>query len=191
MAQKFCNCIEVVENYQEAKKDNFKKWQMHHRLETHNSEGELRLIQLSREELKALDMYYNRPAEELIWLRLKEHTRIHSKGRKVSEAQKRKVSETLKGHKVSEETRLKIAQKLKGIRISEETKLKISKTLKGGNKTSFKKGHKFTAEQERKRIETSRKNMAIKVEIFNKHYKNIMTWNDFQTYYSKHKRDLL
>jgi hypothetical protein len=35
-------------------------------------------VNITVEELKALDMYYNRPAEELIWLRNKEHSKLHS-----------------------------------------------------------------------------------------------------------------
>ena len=51
---------------EKAKADNFIGWDRHHRLETHNSDGERRLVNLTVDELKALDMYYNRPAEELI-----------------------------------------------------------------------------------------------------------------------------
>ena len=69
--------IEQIENYQFAKKDNFDGWHIHHRLETHNSDGEKRLVNLSREELIALDMYYNRPANELIFLTASEHMKLH------------------------------------------------------------------------------------------------------------------
>ena len=68
---------EHVENYEKAKADNFIGWDRHHRLETHNSDGERRLVQLSKEELKALNMYYDRPAKELIWLTNSEHSKIH------------------------------------------------------------------------------------------------------------------
>ena len=78
----FCKELEKVENYEKAKVDNFIGWDRHHRLETHNSDGERRLVDLTAEELKALDMYYNRPAEELIWLRSSEHTKLHWKGKK-------------------------------------------------------------------------------------------------------------
>lgn len=69
--------IEQVENYQFAKKDNFDGWCIHHRLETHNSDGEKRLVNLSRDELIALDMYYNRPANELVFLTASEHMKLH------------------------------------------------------------------------------------------------------------------
>ena len=71
--------IEQIENYELAKKDNFDGWNIHHRLETHNSDGEKRLVNLSMDELIALDMYYNRPANELIFLTKSEHTRLHNK----------------------------------------------------------------------------------------------------------------
>lgn len=70
--------IEQIENYELAKKDNFKGWCIHHRLEIHNSDGEKRLVNLSREELIALDMYYNRPANELVFLTKSEHIKLHT-----------------------------------------------------------------------------------------------------------------
>lgn len=70
---------EAIENYELAKADNFEGWERHHRLETHNSDGVRRLVDLSIAELKALDMYYNRPPEELIWLRNSEHSKLHMK----------------------------------------------------------------------------------------------------------------
>lgn len=66
-----------IENYEKAKVDNFVGWARHHRLETHNSDGEKRLIDLTVYELKALDMYYNRPADELIWLKAGVHRTVH------------------------------------------------------------------------------------------------------------------
>lgn len=81
--QTFAYCIpeqiEQIENYQFAKKDNFDGWDIHHRLETHNTDGQRRLVNLSREELKALDMYYNRPASELVFLTKSEHSKLHKK----------------------------------------------------------------------------------------------------------------
>lgn len=70
--------IEQIENYELAKADNFNGWHIHHRLETHNSDGEKRLVNLSVEELIALEMYYNRPANELIFLTASEHRKLHN-----------------------------------------------------------------------------------------------------------------
>lgn len=69
--------IEQIENYELAEKDNFNGWDIHHRLETHNSDGQRRLVNISVAELIALDMYYNRPANELVFLTNSEHTKLH------------------------------------------------------------------------------------------------------------------
>ena len=78
--KRFCKEPEKIENYEKAKVDNFKGWQCHHRLETHNSDGERREVDITREELIALGMYYHRPAEELIFLPRSEHRSLHTKG---------------------------------------------------------------------------------------------------------------
>ena len=100
----YCSDIENVENYQKAKKDNFIGWRCHHRLETHNSDGERRLVDISYKELKALGMYYNRPASELIFLTSREHNALHTKGKQgywkgklFSEEAKKRMGEAKKG----------------------------------------------------------------------------------------------
>lgn len=90
--EKFCKDYENIENYEKAKADNFKGWDCHHRLETHNSDGERRLVDITVKELKALGMYFNRPSSELIFLTISEHSRL----RKVSEETKKKMSEAKK-----------------------------------------------------------------------------------------------
>ncbi len=74
-------------------------------------------------------------------------------GKKVSEEQKKKISETLKGHPFwggmsgkhhTEETKRKMRLVHKGIKLSEETKKKLSNVLKGihtSPRTEFKKGN--------------------------------------------------
>lgn len=124
-----CNDIENIENYEKAKADDFKGWVCHHRLETHNIDGERRLVDLTAEELIALDMYWHRPAEELIFLTKKEHNYLHfkgkspwNKGKHHSEESKRKMSEAHKGKSAywnigrhpSEETRKKLSEVHKG-----------------------------------------------------------------------------
>ena len=73
----FCTNNEKIENYKKAYADNFVNWERHHRLETHTSEGKKRLVQLTPEELKALDVYYNRPPEEMIYLTVQQHRKLH------------------------------------------------------------------------------------------------------------------
>ena len=130
--ERYCKEYENIENYQKALADNFVGWLCHHR----------KGVDIPREELKALGMYYDRPAEELIFLTLGEHRKLHKfseetknkiseakKGKCLSEEHKNKLSEAHKGHTVSEETRKKIAEAMKNM--SEEHKNKISEATKG------------------------------------------------------------
>ncbi|MCQ2087779.1 MAG: hypothetical protein MJZ37_06940 [Bacilli bacterium] len=63
-----------IENYEAAKKDNFVDWDIHHRLAMDLEGNEVN----SRDSLKRLDMYYNRPYFELIYLRHSEHRILHA-----------------------------------------------------------------------------------------------------------------
>ena len=131
----YCKDYTNIENYQKALADNFKGWCCHHRLETHNSDGERRLVDITAEELQALDMYYNRPSSELIFLTRIEHSSLH----KPSEETKKKMSLSKKGKYTgeknsfygkhhTEETRRKIGEANKNI--SEETRRKIGEASK-------------------------------------------------------------
>ena len=105
----FCRAPELIENYDKAIADTTQIWQCHHRLETHNSDGERRLVDISSAELIALGMYYDRPPEELIFLTSTEHHCLHSKGKHHSEEARRKMSKPK-----SEEHKRKISEALKG-----------------------------------------------------------------------------
>ena len=111
--KRYCSEIENVENYQKAKKDNFKGWHCHHRLETHTPEGKRRGEDIGYKELQALGMYYNRPADELIFLTSREH-KAFNKGKKRSEEARRRMREAKKGKHLSEETKKKIGETKKG-----------------------------------------------------------------------------
>lgn len=99
----FCTNPKRIENYARAISDEKHMWECHHRLETHFSDGTERPknVQLSREELIALGVYYNRPAEELIFLTKSEHRKLHNRWinhpEGWTEEQKKKHSELLKG----------------------------------------------------------------------------------------------
>ena len=142
----YCNCLcrhpELIENYDKAIADTTQVWDCHHRLETHNSDGERRLVDLTAEELIALDMYYDRPASELIFLIRREHMTLHNQ----SLESNRKRAETMKGHGVSEETRRKMSEAKKGKHRSEETKKKISEAHKGRVSGSHKGTHWYNNE---------------------------------------------
>ena len=133
--KRYCKDIENVENFEKAKADNFIGWDCHHRLETHTSDGDRRNVDITRKELIALDMYLNRPAEELIFLTRSEHIILHNH----SIERGKKISKTKIGQHHSDETKRKLSIAHKGKHLSEETKNKMSKALKGH---SFSKEHK-------------------------------------------------
>ena len=128
--ENYCKDYENIENYEAAKKDNFKGWECHHRLETHNSDGERRLIDITKKELIALNMYYDRPAEELIFLTIKGHS-VFRKGKHLSAQTRKKLSEANKGKTLSAEHKKKLSEAQKGHCVSSETKKKISEARKG------------------------------------------------------------
>lgn len=144
-----CEDISLIEGYAEAVNSS-EKYDCHHRREI--ADGKV----LSVKELITQGLYYNRPAEELVFLKHSEHIRLHNhncseetrkkmaeshkgkssgkKGKKNSEESNRKRSETMKGHGVSEETRRKLSEVLKGKPKSEEWRRNHSETMKGKNK---------------------------------------------------------
>ena len=72
-ATKYCkDDISLIENYDKAVADNSKTWDCHHRRESNYTAASL--IEISE--------YYNRPAEELIFLTPNEHHRLHTLGNK-------------------------------------------------------------------------------------------------------------
>ena len=72
--------IDLVENYDLAKADNFKDWDLHHRNEIITLEdGNIRTMLYK--DLIEKGLYYNRPPEELIWLRHGEHSKLHMHAR--------------------------------------------------------------------------------------------------------------
>ena len=132
-AKKFCKeDISRIENYDLAIADTSQTWHLHHRLETHFSNGDLRPINsyISKAELIALDMYYDRPANELIFMTGSDHRSLHYKGKVLSLETKQKMSKANKGKTFSEEHKRKISAILKGRHITEETKRKMSEAAK-------------------------------------------------------------
>lgn len=104
--KQYCKDITKIENYEKAVNDSIQKWEVHHRLETHFSDGTPRPLtaQITSVELKALDMYYNRPPEELIFLTRSEHKKLHQSafvldryGKKRSIETREKMAEAKRG----------------------------------------------------------------------------------------------
>lgn len=105
-AKKFCiDPVESIEGYKRAMNEP-DQFDLHHKLEEQG---------YSREELISKGLYYNRPAEELVFLTHKEHAILHGSSR--SEETRRKISKALKGN-----------QHGKGKPKSEETKRKLSES---------------------------------------------------------------
>ena len=147
--KRFCSDVAKIENYEKAMNDTTQVWHCHHRLETHFSDGAPRPknAQLFAKELIALNMYYHRPPEELIFLTEKEHLQLHFKGRIspakgkrwiLSKEAKQKISNSHKNKPLSEAHKRKLSLSHKGqiawnrgLPLSEETKRKMSLSTKG------------------------------------------------------------
>ena len=72
-----CEDISKIENFEKAINDPIHKWHCHHRLETHTENGQLRIKAMSRKQLIEQSLYYKRPASELIFLTVSEHSVVH------------------------------------------------------------------------------------------------------------------
>lgn len=139
-AMRFCkDDIKRIENYDKAITDTTQTWVCHHRLETNFLNGDLLPfgIYFSVEELIKLRLYYNRPASELIFLTKSEHRKTHckvinnykpqygnkfTKGKRLSEEHKHKISNAVKSTNHTDEWNKKVglSQKSYWDNISEE-----------------------------------------------------------------------
>lgn len=156
-AKKYCrDDISKIENYEEAKADTTQTWACHHRLGL-TLDGE---FAHSKDELKRLGMYLDRPYFELQFLPPSEHKSLHRAGKPGfphSDETKKKLSEAHKGKTKSEQTKRKMSESQKGKTLSDETKQKMSAAKKG--KPSPRKGKPhgpMSAEQKQKLSEASR-----------------------------------
>ena len=139
--------ISTIENYEKAVNDNSQTWVCHHK----------KGVDISRDELIILGLYYHQPASDLIFLTKSEHNKTHKKvlfgGKKTKSESAKKMWEKRKeeGWCFSEEALQKMSDSKKGKdpwnkgkkgaqHHSEETKKRISEKMKGGNSTSWKKG---------------------------------------------------
>ena len=162
--EKYCKNYQDIENYEKAKKDDFKGWHCHHRLETHTSDGERRAVDITQKELIALGMYYHRPAEELIFLTSREHNAF-KKGKHHSVETKNKLSIINKGEK----------NPMYGKHLSEEHKKKLSEVNKGNTyakgKPAWNKGIPIPDEQKKRHSEAMKgKQAGEKHPMYGKHF---------------------
>lgn len=122
--KKYCKeDISLIENYEQAITDKDHIWDCHHRLEI--GEGYTN----STEDLKLMNLYFNRPANELIFISHEDHTRLHSTVRHIpcSESTKKKIGNANRGKTRTEEQKRNIAKASSGRVMPKSAKDKLSK----------------------------------------------------------------
>ena len=125
---KFCSePLDKIEHYEEALAEGFKGWCIHHRLEI-QPDG----TKVSAKELIDQGLYCCRPAEELIFMKVSEHSSLHATGK----------NHPMYGKKFSKERCAKMSNSMKGKNTGKkhtlETKHKMSLAHKG--KPTWNKG---------------------------------------------------
>ena len=155
-AKKICReDITLIKNYEQAITDESQIWDCHH----------INELTFTRQELIKQNMYYYRPANELVFLTRSEHKKLHLTVCAGADEYKQKLSESLKGRKFSDEHRRNISESNKGQTpwnkgsklkpLSDEHKRKISEYRKG--KPSGMKGKHASEETKRKQSEAQKR----------------------------------
>lgn len=127
--------ISKIENYDKAVADTETVWHCHHRLETHDENGNRRLGKdLLSTDLIAMGRYFDVLPEELIYMLPDEHHRLHN------EKQSKRL--TTESHKIMSEK----AKNRKPIIHTKEWNEKVSKSLLGkklseAHKEALRKNH--------------------------------------------------
>ncbi len=93
--RKYCKDFKEIENYQEAVTAQ-EIYHLHHRKEIETLDDGTVVLR-SAKELKVLGLYWNRPAEELIFMKHSDHNRMHGYGKKSSVEKRKKISAANKG----------------------------------------------------------------------------------------------
>lgn len=127
-------CIEdprKIENFEKAEADNFKGWVVHHRFEL-----KCPVYKPKAKELIEWNLYFHRPASELIYMKQSEHNTLHNKGRKLSAETRYKMH--LAQSKIDHSYRKGKPGPNRGKQFSEEWRRKISEAGKG--RTPWNKG---------------------------------------------------
>ena len=95
-AKSYCSeDISLIENYQQAVADQTKMWDIHHRREC-DSEGR---TLFTKKQLKDMNLYYNRPAAELIFVTRSTHWKLHRELREKCWKNGRKIGQKIGGKK--------------------------------------------------------------------------------------------
>ena len=147
-AKSYCrDDISLIENYGKAIADTTQIWHCHHRRETIYSR--LGLLEIGE--------YYNRPAEELIFLTKSDHNKVHHLGKPLSEDTCKKISESLNGKPAWN----------KGKHHSAEARKKMSESKKGENNPMFGKHHSAEARKKMSDTMKGKTNLTKGTQWFN------------------------
>lgn len=117
--------ISLIENFNKAVADKSKTWHLHHRAEI------LPCGKFSKLDLQMANLYFKRPASELIFLPPREHLRLHQLGNKKSTTHCENISKGRKGMKFSDSHLRNLSSSHLGNRHTLATRKKMSKTRKG------------------------------------------------------------
>lgn len=184
--------ISLIENYDKAKNDNTQVWVIHHRLETHKYKDRKREEWIERDEsvpqkeLKALGLYYNRPAKELIFMTRPDHQKLHNRLLYSSVEAREYMAKQLLGknkgktHTEEEKIKMREAWQLRheqgyvspnrGRHMSEEQKRKISEAKRG-------KPRPPVSEETRRKLSEQARRAAIGRHYYNNGVRNIRTYS--------------
>ena len=154
--------LDNIENYQQALAEGFKGWCMHHRREI-QQDG----TRVSRQELIDQNLYYGRPASELVFMRHDEHRMLHNIG-----------NTYMKGHKHSEESRQKNSLAHKGKHPSAETRKKLSESRRGENNPFYGKHHSEESRQKNSLAHRGKHHSAEHRQKIAEAFTDKRWWND-------------
>lgn len=113
--KRFCSNFTEIENYDKAIADTEKVWECHHKLELIETGA---VVDSTKQDLIDWGIYYDRPADELIFLTKAEHRRLHANWKKNKFFAEKGRTPWNKGIPMSNETRKKISENRKGKGIS-------------------------------------------------------------------------
>ena len=141
--KEFCNeDISLIENYEQAIQDKVNTWHCHHKLGLGSD------YENTIDELKMMNLYYNRPACEFIFITEEEHHRIHSigkhngfYGKTHTNESKNKISKSKQGYKHTEDWKENQSKVMKELHKNgrEEVYKKISETKRNSDMSYYKK----------------------------------------------------
>lgn len=178
--KEFCkDDISLIENYEKAINDDTQIYDCHHRLELH-PDGSVRF---TKESLIKIDLYYNRPASELIFLTHSNHSHIHNKGANNPNYGKPAWN---KGKTLSPETRAKLSEAHKGKTFTAETRAKMSASRKGKKLPTFTEEHKSKLSEAHKGVTHTEFGRKFKEHFGISRQDNVKLYKKENTWYRRH-----